>query len=108
MHLSPVRKNTDLVGIFTAQDIAVLRIRCLFVPFIRSHVNGLCISETIHQEHNIHFFDLLFLKDRFRRVLDRGSPWHRVFFLITFQLFYDHFCHRRAVTQNILVFRDML
>ena len=97
MHLSLVRKNTDLIGILTGQHIAVLRIGRLAVALIRRHVDRLRVAKTIHQKYHVHLLNLLLLDNRLFEIVNDSAPRSAILLFVSFQLADNHLCHRRTV-----------
>ena len=103
MKLAAVSKKTDFICIHTGKHIAVFTAGSFFVSFIGIFVDQLHIAKTVHQEADLCFLHFFLLVNSFLCVFNGGAPLCTVFLFNGIQLFYDHFCHRIIMIQNILI-----
>ena len=103
MKLAAVSKKTDFICIHTGKHIAVFTAGSFFVSFIGVFVDQLHIAKTVHQEADLCFLHFFLLVNSFLCVFNGGTSLCTVFLFNGIQLFYDHFCHRIIMIQNILI-----
>ena len=107
MHLPILCKNTDPAGIHAVQDVFIFIICCLFITLIRTDINRLCISETIHQEYDLLLFHFLLFKHSLFCILYNRTSLSCEFFLDTVQIFHDDCRHRIIIVQDIFISCDL-
>ena len=103
MQISGISKYTDFICVHYRNDIFVFVKYSLFISLKCSHINSSCISESVHNKHNFHLWNLLFLKYSSFAVFNYGSSFNTVFLLNIKKVSLDNLCHLFSAAKYLFI-----
>ena len=108
MHVSRISKYADFICVHYWNDIFVLIKYSLFISLKCSHINSSCISESVHDEHNFHLRNLLFLEYSSFAIFDYSSSCNTIFFLNINKISLDNLSHLFSAAKYLFILLNLL
>ena len=108
MHVSRISKYADFICVHYRNDIFVLIKYSIFISLKCSHINGSCISESIHNKHNFHLWNLLFLKYSSFSIFNYSSSCNTIFLLNIKKVRLDNLSHLFSAAKYPFILLNLL